>query len=41
MYNIANMFNSNNKKKHRIVWTVISLLAALAMVVSLILPLFG
>jgi len=41
MYNIASMFNSNNKRKHRIVWTVISLLAALAMIVSLVLPLFA
>ncbi|KKU06508.1 MAG: hypothetical protein UX11_C0035G0003 [Candidatus Collierbacteria bacterium GW2011_GWC2_45_40] len=41
MYNAANMFNSNNKRKHRIVWTVISLLAALGMVASLILPLFS
>ena len=34
------MFNSN-KKKHQVVWTVISALAALGMVASLILPLFG
>ncbi len=41
MYNAINMFNPGSKRKHRIVWTVISLLAALAMVVSLFLPLFA
>jgi len=41
MYNIANMFNSNNKRKHQAVWIVISVLAALGMIVSLILPLFA
>ena len=41
MYTDINMFNSNNKKKHQAVWIVISLLAALAMVVSLVLPLFA
>ena len=41
MYDIIIMFNSSNKKKHQAVWIVISVLAALGMVVSLILPLFA
>jgi len=41
MHNQITMFNPNNQRKHKIIWMVISILAALGMIVSLALPLFA